>query len=278
MKLSCSIIIILLTIILTECGMIDDAYNKVKNTTTDVKDNVYGWWSFGKEIVFGKEKEVISVNNNNGNSDVIVKHDKGIISSVLEKFENGLLNVRNRIHNIGNVDESKSDNNESESPGFVKNMYNKVKNKIVKLKDGVYSVNSYVFGSNVNASIPDITYIEKDVKNDSLYHQAEDETKILRNSIAKLFADNKNNFMNKSEFQNKWYKLVKDINLKRNMTDEKIKSTMDKEKELMNNTYNGLQENIYKLKNNSDVIKDDINKLSKTASETIQNNINDNLL
>lgn len=95
-----SVVILYLTID-TRCGVVVNMFEKMKNTTNDIKHDIKGWISTGKDFVFGdhnhegaKETENAPDCNNHK------ENHEGIIKGLIRKVHDKVDHVKENIHNL----------------------------------------------------------------------------------------------------------------------------------------------------------------------------------
>lgn len=127
MKLILLSVVVLSLAIDTRCGVVVNIYEKMKNTTNAIKDDIKGWISSGKDLVFGghnhegvKETETAPDCNHEGKNE-------GIIKGVYRKVHDKVDHLKENIHNLFTGG--------AEKPNIVESTT--LKNKVVGASDKV---------------------------------------------------------------------------------------------------------------------------------------------
>lgn len=95
-------VVILSLSIDTRCGVVVNLFEKMKNTTSDIKDDIKGLISTGKEMVFGghshegAENMPDCHNSHNFNE----KKNEGVIAGLFRKVHDKVDNLKQNVHNM----------------------------------------------------------------------------------------------------------------------------------------------------------------------------------
>lgn len=160
--------VLLSVIIKVNSGVIDDVYSKARNTTRAIHEDINGWLSYGKDLVYGErtetkiEKRVDVPNNTIDTTEHDLNIEDGVFKEIYNKLHNRVIAVRKRIHDIILGQNNGRDNNR-----FVRNMYDRVRNRIAKTR-------VYILGEDNNKNQNESQVNEQDFS---------DKTKAIRESL-----------------------------------------------------------------------------------------------
>lgn len=245
--------VLLITSETINCGVVENVYNKVKDSIHDVKDNVHDWVKYGKAVLIGKEDE----NPNKLNKEGVIANSNCTESFILTAIEN----VRKEIRNIFKSDSN--DNNESKT--IIGKLYHRFKSVG---KKGMTSIKNFFFESQIDLSKAAIENIEKkdSQNNTNLFADAAFNT-ILGNRVFKMLA-------NKTKLEGKYKDIIKNLNNQLKHIEENTQSAYDKEKELIGTVPNKFDERVTNFKDVSKIIGTDYEKFANAVSDTVQKDYN----
>lgn len=116
-------VLLLILVVEIQCGVIDNIYGRVKNTTSGLGKDVKNVWSFSKNLV-GLE----SATKDNRPEE----EKRGLIGGMLHSTREKIHNVRIYFWNT---------NSYEKDAGIFGNMYNRVKNRLSKIKGSIVGDN-----------------------------------------------------------------------------------------------------------------------------------------
>lgn len=99
MKLIILSIFVISLAIDTRSGVVQDIFGKMKNTTNHIKDDVKGWLSSGKDLVFGEHNHE-EAKETEHNPECHHEDGEGIIKGLVRKVHDKVDHVKEKIHNI----------------------------------------------------------------------------------------------------------------------------------------------------------------------------------
>lgn len=102
MRLIILSVVVLSLAIDARCGVVLDLFGKIKDTTNDIKDDIKGFFSSGKDLVFGDHhheglKEPHNPPDCNNHEE---KRGEGFVSGLFRKVHDKVDDVKHNVHNM----------------------------------------------------------------------------------------------------------------------------------------------------------------------------------
>lgn len=232
----------------TKCGVIESVYGKMKNTTNVIKDDIKGWISSGKDLVFGghnhdeakKTENAPDCNNHEG--------DEGVIKGLYRKVHDKIDHVKQKIHNIF------TDNTNSVESTTIQNKDVAASDKVdpQNNKNDKNNLNNITNGENPTNPI-------QNPLKDSLVNSDDDFNFNIdiRDSFSKGNETVQNVKENIDKAVNNLKSSVKDT---KQEIDRHVKDIQDKEEELLDKVSSNIKSSTDKLEKQSNSFTDDLKK------------------